>query len=137
MNSVRCTAIIGALLLLLVKPAAADPPPPAPKHDGLVISTLTGSWSGTGTLRGAHAEYHMHWEWVLGDKFIRLTFENKMSRSKGENFIFTAIGFYRPQYAESYVGTWFDSRGMVLPLSANTEDSSLVTLWGTPETEQG
>ncbi len=53
------------------------------------------------------------------------------------DFTLSAIGIYQPKSALKYEGTWFDSRGMVLPLDASANDSSLITLWGSPETEQG
>ncbi len=86
---------------------------------------------------GMNAEFRMQWEWVLENKFIRLTFQNKILRSDGDELILKAQGFYQPKGGEQYKGTWFDSRGMVLPLHASVKDSGLVTLWGTPETEQG
>ena len=36
-----------------------------------------------------------------------------------------------------FVGTWFDSRGVVLPLRATADQTTLTTNWGTPDTEQG
>ena len=61
--------------------------------------------------------------------------EDSMAISKAKNI--SAIGFYQPMGDERYEGTWFDSRGMVLPLDASRMGGALVTLWGTPDTEQG
>jgi len=70
----------------------------------------------------------MNWEWTLDKKFVRLTFQNKVIKAEA---------FYQATGAKEYIGTWFDSRGMILPLKAGVEDSALVTLWSSPETEQG
>lgn len=137
MKSILLPGLIAAFPLLLANPVYSDPPSDVPIVEGMVINSLIGSWSGTGTLMGAPAEFHMQWAWVLGEQFIRLTFENRISRSDGEDFVLSAIGIYQQKDEEKFEGTWFDSRGMVLPLDATIIDSALVTLWGSPETEQG
>jgi hypothetical protein len=106
-------------------------------QDGSSINRLIGAWNGKGKLFGAEAEFMMTWEWVLADKFAHLTFQNKIKRSSGEEQVFKARAFYKPEGEKQFQGTWFDSRGMVLPLQASAEDSALTTLWGSPETEQG
>lgn len=106
-------------------------------QDALFIQNFIGSWQGKGKLFGATAEFEMHWEWVLENKFVRLTFQNKMQRSDSMSVVLMAQAYYQPKSVENYSGTWFDSRGMVLPLKATAEDSALTTHWGTPETEQG
>lgn len=77
---------------------------------------------------GSDSEFNMNWEWTLDKKFVRLTFQNKVTKAEA---------FYQATGAKEYIGTWFDSRDMILPLKAGVEDSALVTLWGSPETEQG
>jgi hypothetical protein len=103
----------------------------------LFIDQLIGSWRGAGTLFGASATFQMKWEWTLDSQFVRLTFENRIPQADGKDFALKAQAFYKLTGEDQYEGTWFDSRGMVLPLNATAEDSSLVTLWGSPETEQG
>ena len=103
----------------------------------LVIHQFIGAWEGHGTLFGADATFSMKWEWVLEKQFVRLTFQNKMQSSEGVERILKAQAFYKPIGAGRFEGTWFDSRGMVLPLKGSAEQTTLTTLWGTPETEQG
>jgi len=92
------------------------------------VNNLIGLWHGNGKLFGSNAEFKMNWEWTLDKKFVYLTFQNKVIKAQA---------FYQATGADEYIGTWFDSRGMVLPLKAGVKDSALVTLWGSPETEQG
>jgi hypothetical protein len=101
------------------------------------INNFIGSWNGEGELLGAKAKFKMTWEWVLERQFTRLTFQNALVQDQGETVVLKAQAFYRHHGNERFQGTWFDSRGMVLPLEANVEDSALVTRWGSPETEQG
>ncbi len=93
-----------------------------------IVNNLIGSWEGEGKLFGSNSECQMNWQWTLDKKFVRLTFQNKVIKAQA---------FYQATGAEEYQGTWFDSRGKVLPLKASVKDSALVTLWGSPETEQG
>ena len=102
-----------------------------------LLDRFIGSWSGKGKLMGADAEFIMAWEWILEDRFVRLTFQNKIRVSDGTNRILKAQAFYKPEQPGHFSGTWFDSRGMVLPLVAHTEHDTLTTHWGTPETEEG
>ena len=101
------------------------------------VNRLIGTWNGAGKLFGAEAEFMMSWERALENKFVRLTFENKMKRSDGKTQILKAQAFYKPEGETQFQGMWFDSRGMILPLKATAGDSALTTSWGSPETEQG
>ncbi|TDI93390.1 MAG: hypothetical protein E2O77_03015 [Caldithrix sp.] len=93
-----------------------------------IVNNLMASWPGEGKLFGSDSEFNMNWEWTLDKKFVRLTFQNKVTKAEA---------FYQATGAKEYIGTWFDSRDMILSLKAGVEDSALVTLWGSPETEQG
>jgi len=106
-------------------------------QDTNIMDGLIGSWEGTGTLMGSETTFNMQWEWVLTNKFIKLTFEHKRKNSDGREFVFMANAYYHPAETMSFEGTWFDSRGMTLPLKSNVEHNQLITLWWSPETEQG
>jgi len=43
-----------------------------------IVNNLIGSWEGEGKLFGSNSEFQMNWEWTLGKKFVRLTFQNKV-----------------------------------------------------------
>lgn len=103
----------------------------------LPLDRFIGTWSGNGTLMGADAEFVMTWEWVLDQRFVRLSFQNSVQGSDGERRVFRAQAFYKPEKDAELSGTWFDSRGVVLPLKASAGPDTLTTQWGTPETEQG
>ena len=98
---------------------------------------LLGRWEGHGKLFGVDATFSMTWESVLEEKFVRLTFQNKMHSGDGAERIFKAQAFYRSIGAGQIEGTWFDSRGIVQPLRGNADDTTLTINWGTPETEEG
>jgi hypothetical protein len=102
-----------------------------------VIHQFLGTWQGEGTLFGADARFSMKWEWVLEQKFVRLTFQNEISNPDDASRILKAQAFYKQLEAGELEGTWFDSRGMVLPLRARAEQATLTTHWGTEATEQG
>jgi len=79
----------------------------------------------------------MRWEWVLNQQFVRLTFRNEMQNPDGVKRTLDAQAFYRLTEEGRVEGTWFDSRGMVLPLRGSADSTALTILWGTPETEEG
>lgn len=110
---------------------------PARAQDPSIVDTLIGEWEGQGELFGIPAAFQMKWEWALEKKFLHLTFQNSFRRANSAKQTLQAQAFYRPQGNDSLSGTWFDSRGMVLPLEASIEGALVNTLWGTPEIEQG
>ncbi len=129
-----CRSLAITLLVILLAPLCTQQ---ALAQEFPVIDQFIGAWEGRGTLFGADAEFSMEWEWVLDQQFVRLTFENRIQDADGTERILKAQAFYRLIEAGRFDGTWFDSRGIVLPLEGNAEQATLTTLWGTPETEQG
>lgn len=121
-TSKKCIALIFVIGASTLITSAGFP------KDGLFIDELIGSWTGTGKLLGADSDFSMQWEWVLEGKFARLTFQNKFLRAEA---------FYQATGSSQYEGTWFDSRGKVLQLKAKVENATLVTHWGSDETERG
>lgn len=103
----------------------------------ILIDNFLGEWKGTGKLFGNDAQFYMKWEKTLGDKFIQLDFKNSFKLQNGKEMSMAAKAFYKPENENNFKGTWFDSRGMILPLKSNFDKNSLVTFWGTPETEEG
>lgn len=93
-----------------------------------LLDNFLGTWQGSGTLFNRPAEFSMTWERSLKDKFLKLTFRNPY---------IDAQAFYMSEDARNYKGTWADSRGVILPLTAVVSDTALITNWGTPEMEQG
>ena len=122
------------LLILLYAPLHTQH---ALAQEVAVIEQFIGSWEGQGELFGSKASFSMKWEWVLGQQFVHLTFENGMQGPDGTDRVLQAVAFYKPIGEGRLEGTWFDSRGTVQPLQVSTELTALTTLWGTPATEQG
>ncbi len=131
--STRSNRTLTLLIILLALHCA----PRAWAQEVRLIDQFIGTWEGQGKLFGADAAFSMEWEWVLEQQFVRLIFQNKTQSPDGGERILKAQAFYRPIGAGRFEGTWFDSRGMVLPLQGTAEENKLTTLWGTPETEQG
>ena len=93
-----------------------------------------GSWEGTGTLFGMEARFSMEWEKTLGDKFLKLTFQNRFMDQNNQVRTMDAQAYYNTATGK---GQWFDSRGQNLPLSLEIEKKTLKVLWGDENSEQG
>jgi hypothetical protein len=63
--------------------------------------------------------------------------ENRMTGSNGQSWHFKALSFYRVAENGSIAGTWFDSRGISLPLTGRVEGDAMTIDWGTPDIERG
>ena len=97
-------------------------------------NTILGTWDGNGTLFNQKASFKMKWENDLNDKFIKLTFENSFKDGSGTERIMKASAYYN---FEKNKGYWFDTRGMMLPLKLEINDSSMIVLWGDEFSEKG
>ena len=102
----------------------------------LLLSRLAGQWVGTGTVLNQPAKIEMEWAWELGGQFLKLSFRNEMGVAPKLN-VFEGHAYYRAVGEGRYRGMWFDTSGMFRPLDARREADSLVSQWGTPDTEQG
>lgn len=101
------------------------------------LGRLAGGWQGTGEVRAMAADMRMDWEPVLEGQFHRLSMENRMKGSDGQSWHFKALAFYRVGKDGSISGTWFDSRGISLPLTGQVEGDAMTIDWGTPDIERG
>ncbi|MFN2511704.1 MAG: hypothetical protein ABR568_09700 [Pyrinomonadaceae bacterium] len=104
------------------------------------LKRFEGTWQGDGRAFGMAARLHLKWEWVLGDKFLRLSLRNEMRTANGQTQVFEGHAYYRPVGPPNgfkYEARWFDSRGTWFPIQAHSEGESLIALWGAPEQEQG
>jgi hypothetical protein len=108
--------------------ADATPNPDASERTPDVLGGLLGTWRGEGTLLGKPSEFTMTWAPALGGQFVRLQFSNRL---------ISAEAFYRITESGSYEGVWLDSRGQMLPLTAEATESVLETQWGSADTESG
>ena len=128
MRNQTTTPLLGLLLLLTAVTAQSQ--------TDSIFKRLSGTWKGEGKALGMPATLQLSWEWVLGEKFLRLSLKNEMKVPDGQVRVFEGHAYYQPSEAKCE-GTWFDSRGVSFPLKCSVEGQSLTAIWGTPETEQG
>ena len=120
-----------SLLLLLAFPVYA-----AAQHDKF-LNSLKGDWEGEGKAFGGASLLRLKWEWVLDNKFLRLTLRNEISMADGTKQVFEGQAYYRSAGVDKYQAHWFDSRGTTFPIRGLLEDTTLTAWWGSPETEEG
>ncbi len=101
------------------------------------LGRLAGEWQGTGEVRRMAADMRMRWEPVLDGQFHRLSMQNRMTGQDGQSWHFKAEAYYRVLEDGTIAGTWFDSRGISLPLAGRVEGDAMTIDWGTPEIERG
>jgi hypothetical protein len=117
------------LLAVLVSGAGAGGDP--------ILEKLVGRWTGQGRVMGRESKLTMEWDWVLGRRFVRLSFRNEMTDAEGRRSSFEGHAYYRPTGEGRYQGAWFDSGGETHPIAATSDGRELVASWGTPETKLG
>jgi len=122
-------ATASVALLLLVHGAVYP-------QDGSIFNRLRGSWNGEGKTLEMPATLQMTWEWVLGEKFLRLSLKNEMRSASGQVQRFEGHAYYHPSEAKCE-GTWFDSRGTSFPIRCSVDIQSLTAMWGAPGQENG
>jgi hypothetical protein len=126
--------VVALLLSILTIPAAFAAENTAKDF----FARLAGDWQGAGEVRGMASAQKMGWEPVLDGKFLRLSFDNRMTGDDGKAWRFSAQAFYRIQDDGTIAGTWFDSRGVSFPLSGSIDaGDTLMILWGTDDSERG
>lgn len=127
----KSKAIRIALLLLLLLPAATM------AQTDKFLNSLAGEWHGEGKAFGGAALMQIKWEWVLNNKFLRLSMRNEISAPNGAKQFFEGQAYYREAGVDKYMAHWFDSRGTTFPIRAQLDGNTLVAWWGSPETEEG
>jgi hypothetical protein len=120
-----------SLLLLFLVPVFAS------SQQDKFLNRLQGDWEGDGNALGGTAHLRIKWEWVLDNKFLRLTLKSEISVANGTKRVFEGQAYYRSNGVDKYSAQWFDSRGVTFPINAQLDGNTLVALWGTPETEEG
>src|SRR5262245_41932047 len=122
-------ATVAALFLFLLAATAYPQTDP-------VFKRLAGSWGGEGKALGMPATLRMTWDWVLGEKFLRLSLRNEMKGANGQVQLFEGHAYSQPA-AGKCEGTWFDSRGTSFRIKCSGEGSSVTAMWGATGQEQG
>ena len=126
------------LAALLLGLAIAGPALAEKSASARALNALVGDWQGAGTTSDMPSKQRLHWETVLGGKFVRLTLDNRMQTPDGKEWQFQAQALYRVLPDGTMAGTWFDSRGYTFPLNGRADDSGVLTIdWGSDDTERG
>jgi len=120
-----------SLFLVFLLPAYAS------SQQDNFLKRLHGDWEGEGTALGGAAHLLIKWEWVLDNKFLRLTLKSDMSEANGARRVFEGQAYYRSNGVDKYIAHWFDSRGVTFPIKAQLEGNILVAWWGSSKTEEG
>jgi hypothetical protein len=126
----RIAKLSVAVLLLLLAAHTAFP------QSDSIFKRLGGSWSGEGKTLGMPATLQMTWDWVLAEKFLRLSLKNEMRVASGQLQLFEGHAYYQPSEGKCE-GTWFDSRGISFPIKCSVQGQSVTALWGATGQEQG
>ena len=127
---VICLVLLPAVLFVLAqRPAAAQ--------EEAFLNRFQGYWQGEGKAYGRPNHLQMNWEWVLENKFLRLTLKNAMSSANGQKQVFEGQAYYQAAGEGKYEARWFDSRGVSIPIKAHAEGNALIALWFTPDRDQG
>lgn len=128
------TAARALLLWIAALPAALA----EETHSAGFFARVAGNWGGTGEVRGMASVQQMTWQPVLDGRFLRLTFDNRMTGTDGKEWRFQAHGYYRIRDDGTITGTWFDSRGVSYPLACGVDEVGTMTIrWGTEASELG
>src|SRR5688572_12263783 len=104
------------------------------------LKRFQGTWQGDGKAFGMPARLDLKWDWVLGNKFLRLSLRNEMRNANGQTQVFEGHAYYRPVGSANgakYEARWFDSRGTSFQIQAHSEGESLIAFWGSPDQEEG
>jgi hypothetical protein len=99
---------------------------------------LYGQWVGHGEVNGMRAEVVFQFFNTLDGRGRQLRFENTMTAKDGSHSYFRADAYYMcDDRARNCRGHWYDSRGVVLPLTVATRDDRIIVNWGGEATERG
>lgn len=122
----------GLAILLAASPVHASEQVKADTWQALV-----GEWRGEGEVRGMAAAVRLRFEATLDGRGRRLSFENAMTGKDGRSWRFLAEALYLCDAAGACKGQWQDSRGMILPLSTQSQPDRVIVEWGEAATERG
>ena len=122
--------VVSALLVFFV-------PVRASSQADMFLTRLLGNWQGEGTVLGKAATVQINWEWILNDKFLRLSVRHETNAPNNTKQIFEGQAYYYAQGTDKYAAHWFDSRGVTFTIKSHVEGNTLTSFWGSPDTEEG
>ncbi len=120
-RAIYLTLVAAVLFLVNCRPAGAQ--------EEVFLNRLQGTWQGEGKSFGGPSHLQMKWEWVLGNKFVRLSLKNEMSDPNGQKQVFEGQAYYQSTGEGVYEARWFDSRGISMTIKSHTEGNVLIALW--------
>lgn len=134
MRTIAAAAFVLGLVTIVGVHGQTAPPPPTPAAS--MLSRLSGTWAGSGTILGQASTVEMQWTPVLDGRFVRLTWLSHIGPPpKTQRFEGHAYYDVRPDGRVR--ATWFDSSGQTRPIDAAVTGDAVVASWGTAETELG
>ncbi|MBX3242535.1 MAG: hypothetical protein KIT80_05295 [Chitinophagaceae bacterium] len=102
-----------------------------------ILDIFVGNWHANGAAFGMPANITMNWTPVLETRFYRLQYKIITIGKDSTQMIFEGIAYYKPLGENRFAATWFDTQGSIHPIIASNDTTTLTSLWGTPETQQG
>ena len=129
---IRRLFFLPLLLVLAAAPVAAAGPRP---DGGAGLDWMIGLWKGGGTHGGRPSEASLDVQPALGGRFVELRY--RVEVKSPPPYTFEGRALYLPSEGGGWRADWFDSRGLVLPVTASAAEASLTADWGTAGTEQG
>jgi hypothetical protein len=101
------------------------------------LEKLKGTWQAKGTAFGMPADVEMIWSTALGGRYAQIQYKILMYAKDGKEQQFEGTAYYKPSGDSQFKATWFDSGGDMHPITASNDETTLTSLWGTPETKMG
>jgi hypothetical protein len=101
------------------------------------LEKLKGNWQAKGNSFGMPADIDMTWASALGGRYTQIQYKIVMHGKEGKDQLFEGTAYYKPAGENKYVATWFDSGGDMHPIVSTSDETTLTSLWGTPETKLG
>jgi hypothetical protein len=108
----------------------------APVHAG-IWQDLSGHWRGEGEVSGMAAQIELQFRPALDGRGHHLSFSSRMRAKDGKQWPFAAEAFYLCDARPVCRGNWYDTRGLILPLTAASHADRLLVEWGDARTERG
>jgi hypothetical protein len=121
------------LTAMAIASVAGAQPPAIPDP---VPAALAGRWEGSGTILGQASRVELEWVPVLDGHFTRLTFVSHIGPAPATRR-FEGHAYYRAAPGGRLQATWFDSSGMIRPITATVTEDAVIAKWGTADTEEG
>jgi hypothetical protein len=119
----KCTVVLGVVLLACPLVAAAQGAASNP-----CLQSLRGRWSGMGTVSNRPIWMVQTWGPAMQGTFTELRMTHHVAADT-TRVVFEGRGFYASAGTDSVMGTWFDARGISMPLRGSCTGMTLTMQW--------